>query len=416
MISQAAGKPADRQAVTGNRHQNPATETETDPATETWAQQLLSAYSSVSDLVHANLVTEEDGLRLTALGSRFRVRLPRYYAALFDGTAECPLRLQSIPGLGEEDPVLPDWATEWSREVFGRDVPWLDDAIGDVAKMAAPRLTHRYGNRAILHVSSACAMYCRFCFRKSHINATERTLYEGSLDHALDYLARTPEITELILTGGDPLSMPDSWIAKFFDRLETIESLKHVRIHSKMPCTLPARLTDELALAISNRRFVVSLVAHFNHPRELTSVALERLAQFRRAGIPLYSQSVLLRGVNDNVDTLASLFQTLYDNGVTPFYLHHADWTPGTFHFRVSIARGREFMRALSGLVSGPALPHYVLDLPGGDGKVSLLDTERVKLVKERHEPTISGAVYEITPPQTRAHAEKPILYADFWQ
>lgn len=388
----------------------------TDQAGETWQQQLLSAYSSVSDLANAGLISVGETERLSAIGERFRVRLPRYYAALFNGADErCAIRLQAIPGLGEEDPILPEWAAAWSRQAFGRSEPWTDDAIGDVAKMAAPRLTHRYGNRAILHVSSACAMYCRFCFRKSHLNATERTLYEGSLDAALEYLARTPEISELILTGGDPLSMPDAWIAKFFDRLESISSLKHVRIHTKMPCTLPARLTDELSAAISGRRFIVSLVAHFNHPRELTKLALKHLARFRLAGIPLYSQSVLLRGVNDDVETLRVLFQNLYDNGVSPFYLHHADWTPGTFHFRVSIARGCELMRALSGAVSGPALPHYVLDLPGGGGKVPLLDTERVQMIEERADAGLSGARYRISPPETRIGDRAVVEYVEFW-
>lgn len=402
-------------------------------STKGWPEELLSAYSSVEDLLFAGLISDAEATQLRSIGERFRVRIPRYYAALFDGTPGCPIRLQAIPSLTEVDPTTqhwPEWAKRWSRLAFNREQPWVNDAIGDISKLAAPRLTHRYGNRAILHVSSSCAMYCRFCFRKTHLNAAERTLYEGSLESAFSYLSSTPEIHELILTGGDPLSMTDRWISNFLDRLDGISHLTHVRIHTKMPCTLPSRITDELASALSNRRFRVALVAHFNHPRELTSSARQSLARLTRAGITLYAQSVLLRGINDDVQTLELLFQTLYENGVTPFYLHHPDHTPGTFQFRLSIERGRQLVRDLSGLLSGPALPHYVLDLPGGDGKVPLLDTQRVQLTRQRIEHGISGSLYQIIPPQTREHfatagtasveptgglRTEPLYYAEFW-
>lgn len=379
-----------------------------------WRQELLNAYSSAEDLHRAGLVSIAEATRLASIGDRFRVRIPRYYAELMRPEASCPIRQQALPSLHENDPSWPEWAVEWSRRAFGREVPWLDDAIGDLAKLGAARVTHRYGNRAILHVSSACAMYCRYCFRKSHLNSAERALYDGSLDPALEYLRAHDEIREVILTGGDPLTMTDAWLKGFFDKLESIAHLKHVRIHSKMPCTLPSRLTEGLAAAISRRRFVVSLVAHFNHPRELTPLALASLRRLREAGVPLYNQSVLLRGVNDSLETLAGLFQRLYEEGVTPYYLHHADWTPGTFHFRVPISVGQRLVRELAGRVSGPALPDYILDVPGGAGKISLLQDSRARRIETRTEGLLGGALYEITPSQTR-RAESPRLYADFW-
>ncbi|MBI3543809.1 MAG: KamA family radical SAM protein [Deltaproteobacteria bacterium] len=384
---------------------------------ESWQQDLLESYSSVEELERAGLLSDRDAERLRALGARFRVRVPRYYAALMDRSAEgrerCPIRAQAIPSLGEQDPLLPEWARRWSARAFGRETPWIDDAIGDLARLAAPRLTHRYGNRAIVHVSSLCAMYCRFCFRKSHLNDAERTLYDGSLDPALEYVAAHPEIRELILTGGDPISLPDAWLARFLARVETIHHVRHVRVHSRMAATLPSRLTPELARALSGRRFVVSLVSHFNHPREWTPEARRGLRRLREAGVPLYNQSVLLRGVNDHADTLASLFQALYEDGVAPFYLHHPDWTPGTFAYRAPVARGLELMRELRGRLSGPALPEYVLDTPGGLGKVAL--TSATKL-DERVEDGLGGALYELTPSNTRDQASGPRLYAEFWK
>ncbi|MBI2606357.1 MAG: KamA family radical SAM protein [Deltaproteobacteria bacterium] len=363
-------------------------------------------------------MTADEARKLRAIGDRFRIRIPRYYAELMDRSAKgrdaCPIRKQAIPALEEADPTLPSWAQEMSLRTFGREVPWLDDAIGDLAKLAAPRLTHRYENRAILHLSSLCALYCRFCFRKTHLNDAGRALYGGALDPAIDYLRAHGEIRELVLTGGDPLSVSDAVLARLFERLSAVAHLKAVRIHTRMPATLPSRLTDALARMLTAQPFQVALVAHFNHPKELTAVALAALRSFRAKGIPLFNQSVLLRGINDSAEVLAVLFQGLYENGVKPTYLHHPDWTPGTFHFRVPIEHGRAIVRALSGRVSGPALPHYVLDLPGGGGKVLLMDTERVLILESCTADGIAGSIYRIVAsPETRS-ASREARYADF--
>lgn len=372
----------------------------------------------MGDLLSEKLITSDEAEELSKLGQKYRIRIPRYYANLIDRSrADCPIRLQAIPNFKEQDPVLPLWAKQWSLEAFGRDVPWHDDAIGDIEKLSAPRLTHRYGNRAILHLSSLCALYCRFCFRKSHLNDDERTLYDGSLEPAIDYLREHTEISEIILTGGDPLSLPDNWLDRFLTRLEGIKSIKHVRLHSRMIVTLPSRMTVELTRVLNSKRFLVSVVSHFNHPRELTTEAIASLALLRKSGVPLYNQSVLLNGVNNSSEILAPLFQELFENGVRPFYLHHPDWTPGTFGFRLSIESGLEIMRALRGVVSGPALPLYVLDIPHGGGKVSL-DSSSVELVEKRTEASFSGALYQIRKPHTRASNEEKAtaLYAEIWK
>ena len=183
-----------------------------------------------------------------------------------------------------------------------------------------------------------------------------------------------------------------------------------------MAVTLPSRLTPELAELLSRPRgeLSVHLVSHFNHPREWTPEARAGLKLLRRAGIPLFNQSVLLSGINDEAETLAGLFQGLYEDGVTPMYLHHPDWTPGTFHFRLSIARGQSLVRELRGLVPGAALPHYVLDLPQGGGKSSLLDAT-VRKIDDLGRGPIQGAVYELASPQTRAGRGTP-LYLDLYR
>lgn len=398
-----------------------------------WTQQLAQSYTSVDELSRAGLLRPDEAARLARLGERFQVRVTPYYASLMQSgmrpgsqadQPSCPIRLQAIPALGEEDPSeLPAWATEWSRRIHGRDVPWTPDPIGDVERLAAARLTHRYGNRAILHLSTMCAVYCRFCFRKSHLNEREAALYDGSLDPAFAYLAGHEEIRELILTGGDPLSLTDTALERVLERASALPHLRVVRIHSRMAVTLPSRLTPELAALLarvqSRSPLSIHLVSHFNHPREWTTEAREALSRMRGAGVALFNQSVLLRDVNADPPILGELFQSLYESGVTPMYLHYPDWTPGTFAFRPGIERGQEIMRELRGQLPGAALPHYVLDLPGGHGKASLLDSTTRKLEEfpasqsgGRGALKIRGALYELASPATRAGRGTP-LYLD---
>jgi lysine 2,3-aminomutase len=391
-----------------------------------WSRQLAESYTSVQSLREAGLLAPDEADRLASLGDRYQIRVTPYYAGLMSNEPDCPIRLQAIPALGEEDPAtLPEWATEWSRRVYGRASPWTSDPIGDLDRLAAPRLTHRYGNRAILHLSTMCAVYCRFCFRKSHLNEREASLYDGSLDPAFGYLASHPEIRELILTGGDPLSLTDAALARVLDRASGIPSLRVVRIHSRMAVTLPDRLSEELAAELGRERvssaghgLSVHLVSHFNHPREWTRDAREGLGRLRRAGVPLFNQNVILRGVNDSSDTLAELYQGLYEAGVTPMYLHYPDWTPGTFQFRPGVSRAQAIARSLRGRLPGAAIPHLVVDLPGGLGKVSLTDatTREIEAMPEKaaRETGVSGAVYEVSSPRTRDGQGTP-LYLDLF-
>ncbi|MGE4233287.1 MAG: KamA family radical SAM protein [Bacteriovoracia bacterium] len=385
-----------------------------------WQKELLNSYTTVEDLVQAGWIRLSDAKELKILATRFRIRIPRYYASLFGKATgklqDCPIVRQAIPQVSESDPVLPGWAQNWSLLAFERKTPWTADAIGDVAKLEAPKITHRYENRAIFHVTSVCALYCRFCFRKEHINDSEKTLYDGSTQESLAYLKKHPEISELILTGGDPLSMNDTWVNRFFDNLSTVSSIRTVRIHTRMPVTLPHRMTHTLLETLQKKRqqhgIQINIVSHFNHPIELTDFAAAKIKKFIDGGIPFFNQSVLLHGVNDQSDLLAELFQKLYSLGASSFYLHHPDLTPGTFSFRTSIKEGQKIYSELAGKVSGPALPHYVLEMPFALGKTSL--SQPLRVIDEKKADGFIGALYEFTVPHTRSrNTQKRALYFD---
>jgi lysine 2,3-aminomutase len=391
--------------------------------TSEWKQELLQSFTSISDLTKSQLITTTEAAQLNQLGEQFKVRITPYYAGLMSSSPHCPIRKQAIPDLGEADPVLPEWISKLSQQIYGRPTPWNQDAIGDVKNLAAPRITHRYRNRAILHLSSMCAVFCRFCFRKSHLNDSERTLYEGSLDPAFQYLEANSEIRELILTGGDPLSISDLALKKTLERVSQIRNIKTVRIHSRMPVTLPSRFTSDLLEVLGHPwGFNLVIVSHFNHPKELTPAAIQSIKQIKKAGLTLLNQSVLLRGINNSLECLQDLFQGLYEAGVIPFYLHHPDWTPGTFHFRVSVEEGRNLFSHLKGLVPGPALPHYILDIPQGFGKTSLMDNSLVKLEElpssshsDPHASGIRGAIYKVSAPSTRKGDQSHYTYLDLF-
>ncbi len=365
-------------------------------ALQDWREQLRQSLSSVEALVDAGWISGAVADRIPSDIRKTVIRVPPYYLSLIGSGPLDPIRLQCIPTPEESDPPLPPAFQRLSSQIFGRETPWLSDPIGDQAHLAAPRLTHRYGNRALLHVSSACSMYCRFCFRKSHLSSKEPDLYNGDFEPALRYLQAHPEVRELILTGGDPLSLTDASLLSLFLRLETVASLQVVRIHTRMPATLPYRLTLKLLSELGRpRSFKVMLVTHFNHPRELTPVARHTLERCVSLGIPLYNQAVLLSQINDDATILSELFQKLYELGAHPYYLHHPDYTPATSRFRVPIEKGRQLIDEVREQVSGPALPDYILDVPGGWGKISLTD-RRVNLIEAR---TLSGwhaETYEI--------------------
>ncbi len=245
------------------------------------------------------------------------------------------------------------------------------DPIGDDAFSPVEGIVHRYPDRVLLKLVHTCPVYCRFCFRREMVGpGGRRALTAKQRDVAYSYIRRHSEIWEVILTGGDPLVLSPSALRTIIDTLGAIDHVKIVRLHTRVPVVEPERITGELVAALRAPGKTTYVALHANHPRELSPAARAACGRIVDAGIPMLSQTVLLRGVNDNVETLSVLMRTFVECRVKPYYLHHADLAPGTSHLRTSIEAGQELMRQMRGRVSGLCQPAYVLDVPGGAGKV----------------------------------------------
>jgi lysine 2,3-aminomutase len=286
-----------------------------------------------------------------------KVRAPKAYLDLIDWNDPAdPIRAQVIPS--------PDELENAEGE--------LDDPIADHAFSPVPRLTHRHADRVLLFPTYQCAVYCRFCFRKESLTSIGRGYTREALEPALAYISAHPEIREVILTGGDPLSLPDAALAEIRARIEAIAHVRLLRIHTRVPVALPSRITAGLVDALQGR-LMVSVVTHFNHAREITDATEAACRRLRQAGFVLLNQSVLLKGVNDSVEVLEELCRELmYRLGVKPYYLHHGDLARGMAHRRTTIAHGQALAEALRARLSGICNPVYVLDLPEGGGKVPI--------------------------------------------
>ncbi|MBI3442064.1 MAG: lysine-2,3-aminomutase-like protein [Proteobacteria bacterium] len=248
-----------------------------------------------------------------------------------------------------------------------------DDPIGDDVHSPVKGIVHRYPDRVLLKPVHVCSVYCRFCFRREKVGPKEgqgsEALSPQELEAALDYIRTTPQIWEVILTGGDPLVLSPRRLQALMEELNNIPHVKVIRVHTRVPVADPLRVTPELVAALHSEK-AVYVVLHCNHARELTEKVRAVTQLFLRAGIPLLSQSTLLKGVNNDAKTLEDLFRALTALRIKPYYLHHPDLAPGTGHFRLSVDEGQELTAALQGHMSGIAQPRYMLDIPGGFGKV----------------------------------------------
>lgn len=317
----------------------------------------MKTLRSIADL-------EQDGLiagprpDLSAVARRYAVAVTQEMAALIDrADAADPIALQFLPD---------------ARELQAKPEERADP-LGEAELSPVPGLVHRYPDRVLFKLTHSCPVYCRFCFRREMVGpGGDATMAGEALDAAIAYVGAHPQIFEVILTGGDPLILSPRRIAEVTQRLSGIAHVKVLRWHSRVPVVAPARVTGELVAALRSPTQAVFVALHANHPRELTDTARAACARIIDAGIPMLSQSVLLKGVNDDVATLEALMRAFVAARIRPYYLHHMDLAPGTAHFRTSIAEGQALMRALRGRVSGLAQPTYVLDIPGGAGKVPI--------------------------------------------
>ncbi|MEQ8964244.1 MAG: lysine-2,3-aminomutase-like protein [Azospirillaceae bacterium] len=312
-------------------------------------------------LLAAGLVAESDRAALESVIARYATAIPPTLAAAIDpNDPDDPIAAQVVPHAGERDVTAEERA----------------DPIGDATRSPVPGLVHRYPDRVLLKPVHVCPVYCRFCFRREVVGPGGDALSPAELADALDYIRARPAIGEVILTGGDPLMLSPRRLGELMAALAAIEHVAVIRIHSRVPVADPGRLDDALADALdieaSGGGAAVWLSVHANHARELGDEAAAALRRARRRGVGLIGQTVLLAGVNDDPATLEALFRRMVALGVKPYYLHHPDLAPGTARFRMPIERGRAIVGALRGRLSGLAIPTYVLDLPGGHGKVNL--------------------------------------------
>ena len=311
--------------------------------------------------LHTLKALEREGLvaadpRLADAAHAMAIALTPELAALIDRAdlAHDPIARQFVPDIRETE-VAPDE---------------LADPIGDEARSPVKGIVHRYPDRVLLKPLHVCPVYCRFCFRREKVGPGGEALDTAELASALAYICDHKEIWEVILTGGDPLMMAPRRLGALIEALDAMAHVAVIRVHSRVPIADPARISDELVAALKSERAGLWLGVHCNHPRELAPPARTALARLADAGFPLVSQTVLLAGINDDVETLCALMRALVSARVKPYYLHHPDLVRGTGHFRVSIARGQALMKAMRGRLSGLAQPTYVLDVPGGHGKV----------------------------------------------
>jgi len=314
------------------------------------------AITSVKSLVSTGLVAREDETALSKVEANFSTRLT-------------PEVLKQIKLATLDDPVYRQYVPHTDELNFRADE--RADPIGDKINSPVKGIIHRYPDRLLLTPTHTCAVYCRFCFRRENVGKAEASLNKAEMDTAMAYIDAHTEVSEVILSGGDPLILSDRRLAEILHRLAGIAHIQVIRLHTRVPLVEPSRITPAL-IKLMRIRPAVYMVLHVNHVAELSVPVKKAMARLARAGIPLLSQSVLLKGVNDSAETLEELFRALVANRVKPYYLHHLDKAQGTSHFRVSIARGQAIMRALRGRLSGIAQPTYVIDIPGGHGKVPI--------------------------------------------
>lgn len=307
------------------------------------------------DLIEAGLAPEAARAELEAVAARYAIAITPEIAALIDPADPAdPIARQFVP-TGAERETRPEERA---------------DPIGDEAHSPVPGVVHRYPDRALLKAVTVCPVYCRFCFRRETVGPQHGGLLpEADLDRAFRYIESRPEIWEVILTGGDPLVLAPRRMEALMRRLATIDHVRVVRLHSRVPVVDPSHVDAALIAALAACGKTVYVALHANHPRELTPGARAACARLVDAGVVMVSQSVLLRGVNDDVETLSALMRGFVEARVKPYHLNHPDLAPGTAHFRLSIAEGQTLVRALRGRVSGLCQPTYVLDIPGGAGK-----------------------------------------------
>ncbi|HEY5569124.1 MAG TPA: KamA family radical SAM protein [Gammaproteobacteria bacterium] len=323
-----------------------------------WRWQNRSRIRSLVELERIIRVTDHEREAILRHTGPLPVGLTPYYMSLIDPEdASQPLRRTVIPTLDE----------------FNRVAGEEDDPLGEDSTSPVPGLVHRYPDRVLLLVTNFCSVYCRYCTRARLVGASgERALKKTDVDRAMEYIENAPAVRDVLISGGDPLSLDDERLEYILSRLRRIKHLEFIRIGTKQPAVQPMRVTPALTRML-RKYHPLWMSLHFTHPAEITPEVAEACGRLADAGIPLGSQTVLLKGVNDDVAALKRLFHRLLQIRVRPYYLYQCDPISGSSHFRTTVDEGLELMRGLRGHTTGYAVPSYVVDAPGGGGKIALL-------------------------------------------
>ncbi len=309
---------------------------------------------TLNDLYHAGLISKEQQKVLETVNKEFAFSItPEMWELILKEGPEHPIAKQFIPDIQELN-ISPEE---------------LPDPIGDDAFSPLKGIVRRYPDRCLLKPVLVCPVYCRFCFRREKLGVNGKSLTPTELKTAYQYIAEDPKLWEVIITGGDPLILKPTQLKKIIAELSKIPHVEVIRIHTRIPIVDSKRITEEMLAALTTEK-ALYIALHANHPDEFTESAISACKRIIHAGIPMISQTVLLKGVNDNIETLSTLMRTFVKNKIKPYYLHHGDLVRGTAHFRTSLSEGQALIKALRGRYSGLCQPTYVLDIPGGYGKV----------------------------------------------
>ncbi len=322
-----------------------------------WHWQLRNRISTFEELQKYLQLSPEEEAVFKSQAFSFRMAVTPYYLSLIDPENQHdPVRLQAIPRIYESDLSISD----------------MPDPLHEDADSPVPGMTHRYPDRVLLLLTDQCAMYCRHCTRRRKAGEHDAPMPRENVDQAIEYIRNNKEIRDVILSGGDPLTLSDQRIDEILGKLSEIEHIDIVRIGTRTPVVLPQRITDGLIDVLKKYKFVW-LNTHYNHPQELSSEAIHALAKLADAGVVLGNQSVLLREVNDNIDVMKQLVHLLVKNRVRPYYIYQCDLSEGIAHFRTPISKGIEIIESLRGHTSGLCIPTFVVDAPGGGGKIPVM-------------------------------------------
>ncbi|HHV96573.1 MAG TPA: lysine 2,3-aminomutase [Clostridiaceae bacterium] len=324
---------------------------------EDWRWQLKNRITTTQQLSEVIHLSEEEKHDIDFCLKRFRMAITPYYSTLIDDDDDknSPIKMQAVPSIKELDVR--------SEE--------LADPLAEDSQSPVKNIVHRYPDRVLFIVTYKCSMYCRHCTRRRIVGEEDFSIDEETLENAISYIKSNSKIRDVLLSGGDPLVMNDGYIENIIRRLREIPHVEIIRIGTRTPVVLPMRITDDLVNML-RKYHPIWINTHFNHPKEITEESIKACTKIVDAGIPLGNQSVLLKGVNDNVETLKELYLKLVKYRVRPYYLYQCDLAQGIGHFRTKVETGIEIIRNLRGYISGFAVPTFVIDAPRGGGKIPI--------------------------------------------